>query len=255
MRDADLPLLEFDDSPTALIEPALTVGDERVPERVVLCFFADVLARVTADRPVARRFRSEVGESPVWIIGEGDDAVGVTHPGVGAPMAAAFLEEAIGAGARRVVAVGGAGALVPELTLGHVVVPTAAVRDEGTSFHYLPPSREVEADAATLRTTIDLLERRDVPYTTAKTWTTDAIYRETPARIARRRDEGCVTVEMEAAAFLAVARFRGIRFAQLLYAADDLTGETWDHRDWMAAGGVRESMFWLAVDLVRALES
>ena len=60
-------------------------------------------------------------------------------------MAAAFLEQAIARGCRHFAVCGGAGALVPELVLGHVIVPTAAVRDEGTSYHYLAPAREVEA--------------------------------------------------------------------------------------------------------------
>jgi uridine phosphorylase len=88
----------------------------------------------------------------------------------------------------------------------------------------------------------------DVPYVLAKTWTTDAIYRETPGKIAARRDEGCACVEMEAAAFFAVARFRGVRFAQILYAGDDCSGAIWDARQWDARQPVRERLFWLAVE-------
>src|SRR3954463_5348363 len=66
------------------------------------------------------------------------------HPGVGAPLAAAMLEEAIALGCRKFVACGGAGVLDRSIALGHLVVPTAAIRDEGTSYHYLPPAREVE---------------------------------------------------------------------------------------------------------------
>jgi uridine phosphorylase len=106
-----------------------------------------------------------------------------------------------------------------------VVVPDAAVRDEGTSYHYLPPSREGAADPDAVATAVSVLERHGVPHIVGKTWSTDAPYRETVARIARRRAEGCVTVEMEAAAFMAVARHRGVRFAQYLYAGDDLSVE------------------------------
>jgi nucleoside phosphorylase len=80
------------------------------------------------------------------------------------------------------------------------------------------------------------------------TWTTDAVYRETRAKVSLRRAEGCITVEMEAAALLAVARFRGVMLGQLLYAGDSLGGEAWDHRDWMHADDARESLFWLAMD-------
>ena len=131
----------------------------------------------------------------------------VFHPGVGAPLAASLFEDAIAHGCSSFVACGGAGALVPGLALGHVVVPDAAVRDEGTSSHYLPPAREVAADPEAVA--VAVLERNGVPHTVGKTWSTDAPYRETVGRIARRRAEGCITVEMEAAAFMAVARHRG----------------------------------------------
>ena len=74
------------------------------------------------------------------------------------------------------------------------------------------------------------LVERSVPFTAGKIWTTDAMYRETRQKVDRRRAEGCLAVEMEAAAFFAVARFRAIRFAQLLYGGDDLSGAEWDDR-------------------------
>jgi uridine phosphorylase len=248
--DHDLPLLEFDPSPTAFIEPARTVGRRRVPERMVACFFRDVIDRVCADAPVATTFISEIGANPVWELEVGGQTIGVMHPGVGAPLAAAFLEEAIAAGARSIVAVGGAGALLPELTMGHVVVPHEAVRDEGTSYHYLPPARTVACDPEVLAVLTAGLEARGVPFVTARTRTTDGLYRETSARIERRRAEGCATVEMETAAFYAVARFRGVRLGQLLYAADSLAGAEWDHRGWLAAADVRSGLFELACELV-----
>lgn len=97
-----------------------------------------------------------------------------------------------------------------------------------------------------------VLQDRGVVYTAGKTWTTDAIYRETKGKIDRRREEGCLTVEMAAAAFFAVARFRGIRFSQLLYAGDDLSGESWDHRSWKPSPS-RQMIFELEVQVALAL--
>lgn len=96
------------------------------------------------------------------------------------------------------------------------------------------------------------LTGRGIPYTTGLTWTTDAPFRETPARVRARRDEGCVTVEMETAAFLAVAEFRGVRFVQYLYAGDDLSGPAWDHRGWTTAT-VRTGLARLAVETAAGL--
>ena len=155
-------------------------------------------------------------------------------------------------GARKVVAVGGCGAISSDVGAGDVVVPTEAVRDEGTSFHYVPPSRTIAADPEGVAAAVALLDERNVRHTTGKVWTTDAIYRETRARVDRRRAEGCVVVDMEASAFFAVARFRGIRFAQLLYGGDDLSGETWDERSWTVSPS-RALTFDLAVELATRL--
>jgi uridine phosphorylase len=86
-----------------------------------------------------------------------------------------------------------------------------------------------------------------------KSWTTDGFYRETPARMARRRAEGCLAVEMESAAFFAVAQMRGVTFGQILYGGDDLTGEQWDDREWDRQTSTREKLLWLAAEACLAL--
>jgi uridine phosphorylase len=141
-----------------------------------------------------------------------------------------------------------------ELTVGHAVIPTAAVRDEGTSYHYLPPGHEAEPDEAAVEAIRQTLDHHHVPHVLGKAWTTDAIYRETPAKIARRKAEGCLVVEMEAAALFAVAQFRGIAFGQILYGGDDISGDEWDHRDWInGQASTREKLFWLAAEAALSL--
>jgi uridine phosphorylase len=250
----DLPLLEFDPDPMGVVDPSQVLARRRdtIPERLVLCFYAEVLAALPAEAEQVGTLEAAHGRHPIWKLRRHGVDVAVVHPGVGAPLAAGFLEESIVLGARKVVACGGCGSLTPEVGAGHVVVPTAAVRDEGTSFHYLPPSREVSADPEGVAAAVALLEERGVPYTAGKVWTTDAIYRETRGKVERRRAEGCLVVEMEAAAFFAVARFRGIRFAQLLYGGDDLSGPTWDARDWTVSPS-RARTFDLAVELATRL--
>lgn len=230
MNRTDLPLTEFDADSPALIDPGTPALSEPLPPRVVLCFFPEVLAGLTARR--IGSFSRELGRHEIYLVHRNETPVAVLHPGVGAPLAVLHLERVIAAGARAVVACGGAGAVAPELALGHIVVPDAAVRDEGTSFHYAPPSRLIRADAEAVATVVEVLDQREIPRTVGTTWTTDAPYRETVEKIKARRAEGCITVEMEAAAFMAVAAFRRIRFAQLLYAGDDVSGQAWDERRW-----------------------
>jgi uridine phosphorylase len=89
-----------------------------------------------------------------------------------------------------------------------------------------------------------------VPHDLGLTWTTDAPFRETEGKVARRRDQGCISVEMEAAAMFACAAFRGAVYGQLLYAGDDVSAAEWDHRDWNQQVGVRERLLDLALDAV-----
>jgi len=115
---------------------------------------------------------------------------------------------------------------------------------EGTSYHYLPLSREVEADPTVVAAIERVLQAHDVDYLLSKIWTTDAFYWEMPGKVRRRREEGCLVVEMEAAAFFAVAHFHSVRFGQVLY-GDDVGGAEWDARDWNTHS-VRETLFGLA---------
>jgi uridine phosphorylase len=251
-----IPLAEFDPDPTAMIDPKTHHMDAsnptrvKMPAAVVACFFGDVVARIASEHSAERvaRLAAEHGEHPIYGLERHGRRFAFYQAGLGAPLAAGLLEETIGYGATTVVACGGAGALDAELALGHVVVVSSALRDEGTSFHYQPPARSIDADPAVVATLSEFLRERGVPHVEGKTWTTDAFFRETKAKVANRRAEGCITVEMEASALIAVARWRGICFGHLLYAGDSLAADKWDHRGWNTAHDVREQLFWLAAD-------
>ena len=138
--DPDAPILEFDPAPTAVVEPHRVIDGSGSLDRVVLCFFRSVLDRIKASgAPVLFELSAAHGVHPVYGIDVDGHEIGVFHPGVGAPLAGAFFEEAIAHGGRRFVGVGTAGGLTPNLTIGHVVLPVWALRDEGTSYHYMPP--------------------------------------------------------------------------------------------------------------------
>jgi uridine phosphorylase len=95
---------------------------------------------------------------------------------------------------------------------------------------------------------VKVLQGRGVPYRRGKTWTTDAPYRETPDIIAKRKEEGCLVVEMEAASLMAVAQYRNAILGQVLYGGDDLSGVEWDDRGWVSRSEIREKLFWLCAD-------
>ncbi len=251
------PILDFDPTREAMIEPANIIRPlADMPRQVVICFFHDVIRGLVQDgraRQIAA-LRSEIGEHPIYAldIGEGRE-VGLFHPGVGAPLAAGLLEEVIGLGGRMFIACGGGGALDRELTLGHVVVPTSAIRDEGTSYHYLAPGEEALPSPLAVAAIERTLQAHAVPYRAAPVWTTDGLFRETPGKVQLRRSQGCLIVEMEAAAFFAVATFRGVTLGQILYSGDDLSGIEWDSRNWTDHTSTRELLLWLAAEAVLAL--
>ncbi|HEY3267888.1 MAG TPA: nucleoside phosphorylase [Armatimonadota bacterium] len=242
-----LPILEFDPNPAALLEPSRLVAPADVPEHCVFCFFREVIEGLREKRGAREVacLHSEMGRHPVYELEIDGKRLAVIHPGMGGPLAAGTLEECIALGCRKFIACGGAGVLDNSIAVGRAVLPTSAVRDEGTSYHYLPPSREVEPHPAALAALRAACAAARIPFVEGKTWTTDAVYRETPGKVAARRAEGCLTVEMEAASFFAVARFRGVVLGQILYGGDDVSGDEWDHRGWNRHGA-RETIFGLA---------
>ena len=247
------PILEHDPSPTAIIEPRRVYKAKDIPKHCVLCFFQDVIDDLV--RNGAREVhveRWETGGHPVYEVEFNGRRLAVLHPRVGAPVSAAMLELMIALGARKFIACGGAGVLDSKIAVGHVIVPNSAIRDEGTSYHYLPPSREVAPHPRALAAIEKTLRRNGIEYIVAKTWTTDAILRETRPRMLARRREGCLTVEMEAAAFFAVAQFRRVQFGQILYGGDDLAGDEWDPRSWNRHQ-IRERLFELAAEACLSL--
>jgi uridine phosphorylase len=250
------PILEYDDTVPAVIEPAEVMKPvEGIAQHAVLCFFQDVIRalRESHNFETIYTLGSEIGPNPVYQFEIEGRPLVVIHPGVGAPLAGAFLDELIALGCRKFVACGGAGVLDMSIEMGQVLVPQSAVRDEGLSYHYLPPAREVAAHPQAIQSIIATLEKHNIPHTLTKTWTTDGIYRETRAKVERRRAEGCLTVEMEAAAFFAIAQFRGCVFGQILYGGDNVAAEEWDSRGWQGHMTVREQLFWAAAEACLAI--
>jgi len=244
------PILEFDPSPEAFIEPSKIIRARDLPEHCVICFFREVIDKVVKEQNalVAVKNHWEDGPHDIYEISYRGQRLAFFHPGVGAPIAAGLLEEAIAFGCRKFIACGGCGVLEKDIAVGHLVVVSGAIRDEGVSYHYLPASREVIAHEAGVNTLVSTLNERGIPYRVGKTWTTDAPYRETAIKIEKRRAEGCLTVEMESAALIAVAQFRKVLFGQALYGGDDLSGSEWDNRQWQSRNDIRESLFWLCAD-------
>jgi len=250
MNKADFPILEYDGAREAILEPAKLVHPMDVPKHCVICFFAEVVQELVETRGarILAHSISEIGQHPLYEIDFEGQRLAFFHPGIGAPLAIGLLEEMIARGCQKFIACGGCGVLDKEIAVGHLLVPVAAIRDEGTSYHYLPPSREVEIEPHALEAIETVLKRHGTDYLRTKTWTTDAIYRETPGKTAAYISEGCLAVEMETAAFYAVAKFRGVDFGQILYGGDAVIPDAWDGRTWTSRADIRRNLFWLAAE-------
>lgn len=249
------PILEHDPCREAFIEPAKVIRPRDMPEHCVVCFFKDVVDEIIREYGARMLVKNpwEDGPHPVYEIEYLGQRLAFFHPGVGSALAAGILEEVIAFGCRKFIACGGCGVLEKDITLGHLIVVSSAVRDEGVSYHYLPPAREVQANELGVKSLVNLLSERGIPHRVGKTWTTDAPYRETFDKIAKRKKEGCLVVEMEAAGLMAVAQYREVVFGQVLYAGDDLSGTVWDHRNWQSRAEVRNNLFWLSADAVLSI--
>jgi uridine phosphorylase len=253
-----IPILEFDANKRAIIEPSEVIKGKSPTEYCVMTFFGGVLRKLMEEGRLDK-FQELLLPSPtvypneVYRIEFEGKTLAVAHPGVGAALAAGTFEELIAMGCRKFVACGSSGVLKPELKRGAVIIPEKAVRDEGASYHYCPPAREIRMKEDVVKKLESVLLKHKIDYEIGKTWTTDGFYRETKGKIKKRTHEGCVAVDMECSAFLAVADFRGVVFGQYLTAGDDVSGEEWDLRYVDDTMSFHEKVFWLSVEACLSL--
>ncbi|AIO18578.1 Purine nucleoside phosphorylase DeoD-type [Candidatus Izimaplasma bacterium HR1] len=247
-----IPLLDFD-SKRAMIEPSEQIKElPEMPKKVVLTFFKKEVDRLYEDCKTTKvhTLRSEMGEHVVYKFMNED--VALFALGVGAPLAAGLFEELIALGGRQFLCCCGAGVLIKK-DLGCLVLPNEGVRDEGTSFHYVEPSRTIKANKNTHEKVKNIMTEMRIDYIVGKTWTTDAFYRETKQKVNQRLYEGCLTVEMEFTALCAVAQYRNVEFAEILYCGDDLSREVWDGREWREQELMRKDLIFLTKNILERM--
>jgi uridine phosphorylase len=213
----------------SLIEPAAyveylrssgTLGDFEPPGGVILCY----------DRSLWRRVRARARPS-AWRLslldGPGGEVGVLGGFGIGAPAAAAVLEELIAHGIGAFASIGTAGGLQHDLAIGDVVLCERAVRDEGVSHHYVEPGTYAHPTPTLTRQLGAALEGRAIAARRGTAWTIDTPYRETRAEVEHYRAEGVLCVEMEAAALFTVAAHRGVEIASA-FAISDVLAESWE---------------------------
>lgn len=226
-------LHEFDSSQVAMFNP-ITAHQPvpGMPKVAVSCFsfvtFQRLLEGLDAQPIAQMKTASQV--YPIYKAVYKGVEVALYLSGVGAPVCVGSLEELFVMGVETVVLFGTCGVLNREIGDCSIILPTSALRDEGTSYHYAPPGDEIAVNTRYGQLFMDMLEELHIGYASGKCWTTDAMYRETREKVARRKEQGCICVDMECSACGAVAQFRGRDVLQFFYAADNLDAEEWDAR-------------------------
>ena len=150
--------------------------------------------------------------------------------GVGGPLLAGDIEDLSLHGVKKFIIFGNCGVLDKSIADCSIIIPTKAFRDEGTSQHYVPDSELIDVNPKYITLFEEVLRDFDMPHTKGYTWTTDAIYRETPEKKDFYKQKGAVCVEMEASTIAAVTQRKHLDHFTFYYAGDNLDAEEWDAR-------------------------
>ena len=226
-------LTEFDDNRQAIINPQdLHQPIEGFPKVVISCFSRVTFARLLEnyDHEVIARTSMANFEVVVYGITIGDQQIAVFNAPVGAASCVGIIEDLIQFGMEKLVLFGTCGVLDEDIKETSIIIPSHALRDEGTSFHYVEASDEIAVNVGVLDRFRSYLNERQISHKEGKVWTTDGIYRETSAKLKVRKAAGAICVDMECSAVAALAAYRGFELCHFFYAADHLSEEKWDIR-------------------------
>ena len=246
----EIPILEFDTDRTAVINPTHEKLDLKLPRKCVFAFLGEHISDYASKAGAVKvsEFISMTKRYPVYVTKYKGEEITLCEAPVGSAASAQLLDWLIGYGAREIISAGSCGALehFPESTF---LVPCKALRDEGASYHYAPPSRFMEISEQARKAIKETILEHGMKYQEVITWSTDGFFRETKEKVAYRKSEGCAVVEMECSALSACADFRGATWGMILYTADSLADvDKYDERNW--GGNAYEYALTLCLDAV-----
>jgi uridine phosphorylase len=201
------------------------LGNFKAPETVILCLYKGVMKYFSL-KYLSKRVSGFLGD--LYLLNRTKGKIGVMgNFGIGAPVVANLAEEMIAWGTKQLVILSLAGSLQPNLSPGDIVICNQAIRDEGTSYHYLPAEKYVNASAEFVTSLSVAFKQRNLPHSIGGTWSTDAPYRESQAEALLHRTEGILAVDMESAGLFAVAEVRGVKSTSVFVIGDSLANPQW----------------------------
>ncbi|MBQ9267776.1 MAG: nucleoside phosphorylase [Clostridia bacterium] len=220
----------YDESNEIVKAEIFTRGMCELPEIAIVVFKTELIDYIKNNDAFEEFSYTLVGGEKIKIYKTnyaGKDVI-VYRTLMGGPAAVGMMEELIARGVKKFIVFGSCGQLNGNVPKGAFIIPTEAYRDEGTSYHYLPASEFIKIDTAEKLSQI--FEDNAIHYYCTKTWTTDAIYRETVGKVKRMSENGCDVVEMECASIMAMSKLRNIESYQFLYCDDTLESDEWKLR-------------------------
>ncbi|MCR5846088.1 MAG: nucleoside phosphorylase [bacterium] len=247
----EIPILEYDESSQEVISPGFGWNGGSLPEKCLFAFLGDVVHEYAEknDVEVVGTLVTVSHNIDIYVVHEENEDICMVQSPIGAAASTRVLDTLVYCGCNKVIAVGSCGVLA-NFEENSFIVPTKALRAEGTSYHYLPPSRYIELDEEPVAVLKDTFEKHGLPFETCTTWSTDGFLRETMDMVRYRLEEGCSVVDMECAALAACCRKRGAMFGQFLFTADSLANvDEYDARDF--GTGSHEKALLLGLDALR----
>ena len=195
------------------------------PEGILFCLERGLPWRLRWRIPVARAGGMN---GDLYALKKPKDKIGImTGFGGGSPMTVELAEEFAAMGVKFMILMTWGGILQPDLKPGDIVVIDKAIRDEGTSYHYLPPAKYIEANSELADQLTEAIKAQGGKSMRGTTWTTDAPYRETVDEIRQYQSEGVKTVEMESAGLFTVGQVRNIPTVSVAVGMDSLADFRW----------------------------
>ncbi|MGK0554354.1 nucleoside phosphorylase [Macrococcus capreoli] len=192
------------------------------------------------------------GSYPIYKFNHEGSDVGFYLTGIGSTLAAQFCIEANWlTGATQFIMSGSAGSLNKEKTYNKFVIPTESYRDEGMSYHYVEAGDYIKINNS--NKVAEIFDSLELPYVLGKVWTTDAMLRETKNNVVRRKNDGCVAVEMELAGVQAVCDFHGFELYAFL-ATGDVLAENEYNVEGLSDANHNMDKFYIGLEIVKNLK-
>jgi uridine phosphorylase len=252
----DLSILRHDLQAQAAFSPEGLVSAVRrsrnllpapVPRICVLDFDGDLTDWLIHEQLVQPFSHWACFHTTMYVLEAEGVSCGIVARTIGGPYSVLIAEQLHVSGAGLTLGLTSAGRVSPSLPLPSYVIPTSAVRDEGTSFHYLPPADRVDAPTPLNNLLAEELSPLGITVAQGCVWTTDAPYRETKLELDRHSTAGVLAVDMQTASLFAFASARNANIGVVAHVTNAI-----DHPDEQFDKGTDEDGFGLLKAMLRA---